>query len=214
MLKHKNEDDEEDVDTDLETDRLLGHKMLDDGFYDDKSWTESKQHRPLLSSTLTSKISPKINQHSSKSSSSSILRHGLNVLLPTSSSSDCCINSPSMLTTNAFHQSRSLKTSPSINTNNSPNLIHPTIEPTRQSENLTPRKIDLLDEPKGEPPAHNNNLSETSDLCNLDSEVVDSPGGSSTESKKDEALAEDKKKRNKNKEGKHDETICEINQIA
>lgn len=72
----------------------------------------------------------------------------------------------------------------------------------------------MLDEPKEEAPAHTINLSETSDLCNLDSEVVDSPGGSSTESKKDDALAEDKKKRNKNKEGKHDETIRELNQIV
>lgn len=28
--------DEEELDTDLETDRLLGHQRLDDGFYDDK----------------------------------------------------------------------------------------------------------------------------------------------------------------------------------
>ena len=28
--------DEEELDTDLETDRLLGHQRLDDGFYDEK----------------------------------------------------------------------------------------------------------------------------------------------------------------------------------
>lgn len=47
--------DEEDVDTDLETDRLLGHQRLDDqGYYDEnKSW-DRKTARSLLS-----KISPK-----------------------------------------------------------------------------------------------------------------------------------------------------------
>lgn len=47
--------DEDDVDTDLETDRLLGHQRLDDqGYYDEnKSW-DRKPSRSLLS-----KISPK-----------------------------------------------------------------------------------------------------------------------------------------------------------
>jgi hypothetical protein len=208
LSKHKNsdEEEEEEIDTDLETDRLLGHQMLDDGFYDDKTWAESKQqHRSLL----TSKISPKINQHSTipKSNSSSILRHGLNTLLPTSSSSDCCINnnsnSPSMLTTAAsFHQSRSLKTSPAMNSSNLMNLMHASNEasPDHQNEVASPGKIELIDEQKED---QQQIQSETSDLCNLDSELVDSPGGSSTDkSKKDVMLSGDKKKKNKNKEGR------------
>jgi hypothetical protein len=213
LSKHKNsdEEDEEEIDTDLETDRLLGHQMLDDGFYDDKTWADAKQHRSLLGSTLTSKISPKINQHASipKSNSSSILRHGLNTLLPTSSSSDCCVNnsnSPSMLTTAApFHQSRSLKTSPSMNSSNLMNLMHASNEasPDRQNEKASPGKIEHMEEAKEDQQPGHNNTSETSDLCNLDSELVDSPGGSSTDkSKKDVMLSGDKKKKNKNKEGK------------
>lgn len=192
--KYKDEDDEE-VDTDLETDRLLGHQLLDDGFYDDKAWAEPKQHKALLPATLTSKISPKVNQHSTipKSNSSSIIRHGLNALIPPSSSSDCCVNSPSMLTSpNSFYQSRSLKASPSMNNNSLDN----------QSEIILNRKIDLLEETKEDHAPRNNNVVETTDLCNLESELVDSPGGSSSDkSKKDELASEDKKKRNKNKEG-------------
>lgn len=199
--KYKDEDDD-DVDTDLETDRLLGHQLLDDGFYDDKAWAEPKQHKSLLPSTLTSKISPKINQHSAipKSNSSSIIRHGLNALIPPSSSSDCCVNSPSMSNANTFYQSRSLKTSPSMNNNET--LLD------NQSELVPSRKVDHLDEPKDEHPTRsiNNNVPETTDLCNLESELVDSPGGSSSDkSKKDEVAADDKKKRNKNKEGEFDE---------
>ncbi|XP_055587749.1 uncharacterized protein LOC129740167 [Uranotaenia lowii] len=50
-------DDDEDPDTDLETDRLLGHQRLDDqGFYDDnsKSWSDRKTRSSLLH-----KLSPK-----------------------------------------------------------------------------------------------------------------------------------------------------------
>jgi hypothetical protein len=201
LAKHKNDEDEEEVDTDLETDRLLGHQMLDDGFYDDKNWSESKlQHRGLLP-----KISPKVKQSSmGKSNSSSLLRHGLNVLLPTSTSSDCCINnnnSPSMLTTGAsFHQTRSLKTSPALNSSNLMSLIHGDDAAIETS----PRKVDLLDEPKDEQSSPNNNQPDTIELCNLDSDLVDSPGGSSSDkSKKDEDLMTgEKKKKNKNKEGK------------
>lgn len=197
--KYKDEEDD-DIDTDLETDRLLGHQLLDDGFYDEKAWVEPKQHKSLLpSSALTTKISPKINQHPTipKSNSSSIIRHGLNALIPPSSSSDCCVNSPSMLTNpNSFYQSRSLKASPSMN--NSDILDN-------QNEIVLSRKIDLLDEPKEEHSTRNNNIAETADLCNLENELVDSPGGSSSDkSKKDEVTAEDKKKRNKNKEGEFD----------
>lgn len=209
ISKHrsKDDDDEDEVDTDLETDRLLGHKMLSDGFYDKKTWTESKQLRPVLSSTVASKISPKNNQHSSvsKLSSSTFMRHGLNVLLPPSSSSDCCSNSPSMLTTPSnFHQTRSLKTSPSINTNSSPNDKQLNIDalPGRQSENISSTQKDLINDQKNDSLAHK--LPEAFDLCNLDDgEAVDSPSGSSSDkSKKEDAIADDKKKRNKNKEGK------------
>ncbi|XP_050332320.1 uncharacterized protein LOC126760605 [Bactrocera neohumeralis] len=65
--------DEDDVDTDLETDRLLGHQRLDDqGYYDEnKSW-ESRKPR----SSLLSKISP-------KQMASTKTRNGYNALLST-----------------------------------------------------------------------------------------------------------------------------------
>lgn len=64
--------DEEDVDTDLETDRLLGHQRLDDqGYYDEnKSWDRKTR------SSLLSKISPKQQQLPSTKT-----RNGYNALL-------------------------------------------------------------------------------------------------------------------------------------
>lgn len=64
--------DEEDVDTDLETDRLLGHQRLDDqGYYDEnKSWDRKTR------SSLLSKISPKQQQVPSTKT-----RNGYNALL-------------------------------------------------------------------------------------------------------------------------------------
>ncbi|XP_017470545.1 PREDICTED: uncharacterized protein LOC108362185 [Rhagoletis zephyria] len=66
--------DEDDVDTDLETDRLLGHQRLDDqGYYDDnKSWESRKPRASILS-----KISPKQQMASTKT------RNGYNALLTT-----------------------------------------------------------------------------------------------------------------------------------
>ncbi|XP_053948936.1 uncharacterized protein LOC128857276 isoform X2 [Anastrepha ludens] len=66
--------DEDDVDTDLETDRLLGHQRLDDqGYYDEnKSWESRK-----LRSSLLAKISPKQQLASTKT------RNGYNALLST-----------------------------------------------------------------------------------------------------------------------------------
>ncbi|XP_017869015.1 PREDICTED: putative mediator of RNA polymerase II transcription subunit 26 [Drosophila arizonae] len=64
--------DEEDVDTDLETDRLLGHQRLDDqGYYDEnKSWDRKPR------SSLLTKISPKQQQMPSTKT-----RNGYNALL-------------------------------------------------------------------------------------------------------------------------------------
>lgn len=241
LSKHKNSDDEdeEEIDTDLETDRLLGHQMLDDGFYDDKtSWTDRKQqpqqqHRTsssLLSSSLTSKISPKVNQNSltssnsaiQKSNSSTLLRHGLNTLLPTSSSSDCCVNnsnSPASLVPSQHQSSsHSLKTSPTtLNANNMMNLINSKSgsSPDRRSDDPSPRKLEDLPEQREDAQqskntnlnisnSSNSNIVETNDLCNLDSELVDSPGGSSSDKSKTKDMTStgDKKKKNKNKEGK------------
>lgn len=226
--KNSDEEDEEEIDTDLETDRLLGHQMLDDGFYDDKGWNNgNKQHRPLLSSNLTSKISPKVNQQQqqnlsiAKSNSSSLLRHGLNTLLPTSSSSDCCVNngnSPASLTTIPSLQQHSLKTSPALNSSNMMNLIHPKSAPSpdrRFDVDPSPRKLEDLPEQHEELSSQqqlkNNNVPETNDLCNLDGELVDSPGGSSSDKstnnnvKDTTSIGGDKKKKNKNKEGEFDE---------
>ncbi|XP_058818376.1 uncharacterized protein LOC131681552 isoform X1 [Topomyia yanbarensis] len=88
-------DDDEDPDTDLETDRLLGHQRLDDqGFYDDnsKSWADRRAR------SLLHKLSPKQQTgtgvasgalYTSKSNNNnnqgSLLRQGLSTLLsPTS----------------------------------------------------------------------------------------------------------------------------------
>lgn len=92
-----------------------------------------------------------------------------------------------------------------MNSSNLMNLMHASNEasPDRQNENTSPGKIEHMDEQKEDQQQVHNNTSETSDLCNLDSELVDSPGGSSTDkSKKDVMLSGDKKKKNKNKEGK------------
>lgn len=235
MSKHKNSDDEdeEEIDTDLETDRLLGHQMLDDGFYDDKTWSERKQlsqqsqQQNRSSSLLGSKISPKVNQNSGqvapsaiqKSNSSTLLRHGLNTLLPTSSPSECCVNnnaSPaSLAATNSQHASatHSLKTSPAtMNSNNMINLMHAKSSASPDRNDSSPRKLDDLPEQREETPSNNknslnnnnNNIPETNDLCNLDNELVDSPGGSSSDKSKTKDLTStgDKKKKNKNKEGK------------
>jgi hypothetical protein len=198
--------------------------MLDDGFYDDKGWNNNngKQHRPLLSASLTSKISPKVNQQPNassitKSNSSSLLRHGLNnnTLLPTSSSSDCCINnanSPASLSTTPSMQQHSLKTSPALNSGNMMNLIHPKsgTSPDRRFDVVvepSPRKLEDLPEQHEEISSNNNNnVPETNDLCNLDGELVDSPGGSSSDkstsnNKDTSSIGGDKKKKNKNKEG-------------
>ena len=182
------EEDEEDLDTDLETDRLLGHQRLDDGFYDDKMWNDRK-HRPLLNS---SKISPKTIQHSlTKSNSSSMLRHGLNTLLPTSTP-DCC--SP---VSQAAASPMQMKSSPSLNSATMMNLIRPEATPVRHSENVSPRKMDdILASPEQHP------------LCDVEKDVLEeienSPGSSSSKSKQDIDLnnSGDKKKKNKNKEGK------------
>lgn len=59
MQELKNASDEEEPDTDLETDRLLGHQRSDDtGYYDsDKNWLNTNKKNSLLS-----KLSPKIPQ--------------------------------------------------------------------------------------------------------------------------------------------------------
>ena len=194
--------------------------MLDDGFYDDKDkgWNgNNKQHRSLLSS----KISPKVNQQQSfsisKSNSSSLLRHGLNTLLPniSSSSQDCCVNNPvSLTTTSPTMQEHPLKTSPALNSSNMMNLIHPksNSSPDRRFDvNPSPRKLEDLPEQREEISSQqqikNNNVPETNDLCNLESELVDSPGGSSSDksinnnAKDTTSNCGDKKKKNKNKEG-------------
>lgn len=191
--------------------------MLDDGFYDDKAWNEAKQLS--RAAAFGSKISPKINHQLNsssmmKSKSSSLIRHGLNTLLPTTSSSDCCMNSPSMLTTatTPYNQSsRSLKTSPSLNSGNLVGqLIHTTsneASPDRQNidTNLIQSSNDLKD--NLDKKTHNN-INDSVDLCNLDNlEVGESPGSSSEKSKSDLLLTGDKKKKNKNKEGECDEII-------
>lgn len=214
---NSDDEDEEEIDTDLETDRLLGHQMLDDGFYDDKAWNEAKQLS--RAAAFSSKISPKVNQlnpsnmmKSKTSNSSSLIRHGLNTLLPTTSSSDCCMNSssPSMLntTTTPYNQSRSLKTSPSLNLNSGNlvgQLIHTTsneASPDRQNidTNLIQGSNDLKDNLENKTHINNN---DSVDLCNLDNlEIGESPGSSSEKSKSELLMSGDKKKKNKNKEGK------------
>lgn len=219
---NSDDEDEEEIDTDLETDRLLGHQMLDDGFYDDKAWNEAKQLS--RAAAFGTKISPKVNQLSNPSSmmksktsnSSSLIRHGLNTLLPTTSSSDCCMNSssPSMLntTTTPYNQSRSLKTSPSLNLNSGNlvgQLIHTTSnEASPDRQNIIDTNLiiqasnDLKDNHLLENKTHNNN-NDSVDLCNLDNlEIGESPGSSSEKSKSELLMSGDKKKKNKNKEGK------------
>jgi hypothetical protein len=78
--------DEDDPDTDLETDRLLGHQRLDDkGFYDDKQWTldrqPTKSRSSLLASTIT-KVSPQVQKNKPIGNlNSSSFRQGITSLL-------------------------------------------------------------------------------------------------------------------------------------
>lgn len=212
--KQVDEDEEEEIDTDLETDRLLGHQMHDDGFCNDKTWTEPNQNRSLLISTLASKMSPIINQNSiaPKSNSSSIIKHGLNTFIPALSSSDCCnINSsPSILTAESSHQTRSLKTSPSISSNFKLLSTKNDHSLGIQTEKTLQKNSERLDDHK-ESPKINKNNSEPSEFCTLENELVNSPGGSSSDkSKRDEIYGGDKKKKNKNKEGKLYQLILSI----
>jgi hypothetical protein len=227
--KNSDDEDEEEIDTDLETDRLLGHQLLDDGFYDDSNkWSES---RKLQQPQLRAKISPKVNatttaampkpNTSSTAASSALLRHGLNTLLPpASSASDCCMNngsSPVSLTPSLQQQpphpqsssSSSLKTSPAL-LNSSSNMLtlnYASKVAVASPDHPSPRKLDDLPEQLEEQQPQENGKLESSDLCNLDEELVDSPGGSSSDkSKKDASL--DKKKKNKNKEGEYRVTLA------
>lgn len=205
LAKHKNlsgdEEDEEDLDTDLETDRLLGHQRLDDGFYDDKMWGERK-HR-------YTKLSPKVStQPNSKINSSSMLRHGLNALLPavTSATSPDRCNPDTPIITSPTTQPTSIKNSPSLNSANMMNLIHPTATPDRRSDNPSPRKLEDLQEqiePQTPLEATRQQLcNENPDVCNIDQDIIDSPGGSSSNKSKKDSIG-DKKKKNKNKEGNY-----------
>lgn len=204
LSKHKNlsgdEEDEEDLDTDLETDRLLGHQRLDDGFYEDKMWGDRK-HR-------YTKLSPKVNtQPNSKINSSSIIRHGLNSLLPTTSAtttspSDYCATTP-IITSPTIQPPQSIKSSPSLNSANMINLIHPNATPDRRSDNPSPRKLDDVQEQIEKPtdPEPIQLCNENPDVCNIEQDIIDSPGGSSSNKSKKDSIG-DKKKKNKNKEGK------------
>lgn len=86
----KNASDEEEPDTDLETDRLLGHQRSDDtGFYDsDKNWLNTNKRNSLLS-----KLSPKIPQGALSGLTggggikpplvnNNLVRHSLNTMIP------------------------------------------------------------------------------------------------------------------------------------
>lgn len=87
----KNASDEEEPDTDLETDRLLGHQRSDDtGFYDsDKNWLNTNKRNSLLS-----KLSPKIPQgalslnglasggNKAPLVNNNLIRHSLNTMIP------------------------------------------------------------------------------------------------------------------------------------
>lgn len=75
-------DDEDDIDTDLETDRLLGHQRLDDqGFFDDKKTSSAwdRKSRSILTTSL-SKFSPKV-QQTNNTTPASLIRQGLGNLL-------------------------------------------------------------------------------------------------------------------------------------
>uniref|UniRef100_T1GDA9 Protein lin-10 n=1 Tax=Megaselia scalaris TaxID=36166 RepID=T1GDA9_MEGSC len=75
-------DDEDDIDTDLETDRLLGHQRLDDqGFFDDKKTSSAwdRKSRSILTTSL-SKFSPKV-QQTNNTTQASLIRQGLGNLL-------------------------------------------------------------------------------------------------------------------------------------
>lgn len=88
----KNASDEDEHDTDLETDRLLGHQRSDEdtGFYDsEKNWLNTNKRNSLLS-----KLSPKIPQaalalngltnstNKQQLINNNLIRHSLNTMVP------------------------------------------------------------------------------------------------------------------------------------
>lgn len=94
-------DDEDDIDTDLETDRLLGHQRLDDkGFYDDKKPASAwdRKSRSILTTSI-SKYSPKV-QPTNNTTSASLMRQGLGNLLTETNTNQPLTNTSTTSTTN------------------------------------------------------------------------------------------------------------------
>lgn len=191
-------DDDEDPDTDLETDRLLGHQRLDDqGFYDDnsKSWTDRKTR------SLLHKLSPKqqtglvgsnggTSLYGSKASNQgSLLRQGLSTLLSPASAvtvAQPASSLPEIVT--------SSKASPGLLGSNVQNQISSSNNNNSSSVNGNLINLNGPNDTSAISPDHSHQTSP----IKIENKAIESasPNGSN-DSKSDT----DKKKKGKNKEG-------------
>jgi hypothetical protein len=195
------EDDEDEIDTDLETDRLLGqHLMMEDGFYDEASWIEEKTQITLLNAPKTSKLSPqKLLNPKLNKSGSSLMRQGFNLLSNSNSMENNCIESPlTLMAERTLKQSRSLKNSPALtNAELIPSdLLSPDLQNDKKFSNNTKTLIDEIS---------NDELSHRS-LLDADANCSSNNGNvgemSFEKIAKDSDVTVEKKKKNKNREGK------------
>ncbi|XP_055537366.1 probable serine/threonine-protein kinase DDB_G0282963 isoform X2 [Wyeomyia smithii] len=199
-------EDDEDPDTDLETDRLLGHQRLDDqGFYDDnsKSWADRRAR------SLLHKLSPKqqtgpgaatcgntMYTGKTNNNQGSLLRQGLSTLLsPTSA-----VTQPNQPGQTLPEIVTSSKASPALlgSGGNAPSQNSSSLNSSNNSGNLI--NLNGPNDTGAISPDHSRQTSPNK-LDNKTNEST-SPNGSNN-SKSDT----DKKKKGKNKEGK---SSCKI----
>ncbi|XP_062701291.1 serine-rich adhesin for platelets isoform X3 [Aedes albopictus] len=184
-------DDDEDPDTDLETDRLLGHQRLDDqGFYDDnsKSWTDRKTR------SLLHKLSPKqqtgpvganggTSLYGSKpNNQGSLLRQGLSTLL--SPASAVTVAQPASSLPEIVTSSKA-----------SPGLLSSTVQNSMNNNSIKSGNLISLHCPNENCPSSRAGSHQQSPT-KIENQVIESgsPNGS-------DGSKSDKKKRNKTKEG-------------
>jgi hypothetical protein len=210
--------DEDDPDTDLETDRLLGHQRLDDkGFYDDKQWStdRNKTRSSLLSTTIT-KVSPQVQKNKSSSLNSSSFRQGINSLLGNGST----ITATNNITMSPQIENKTLITpttvrSPSNSIMNLPPPDHQSIKYSPSSNQLidvgggvsSPEHSETIIQNKGtEPPSQQMQQQQPLQQQQQQQQLHDDSNDhndSSTSDSNNLKKELDKKKKGKNKEGQY-----------
>ncbi|XP_070511037.1 serine-rich adhesin for platelets isoform X2 [Cardiocondyla obscurior] len=147
--------DEEEADTDLETDRLLGQQRTDDqGFYDDKGWRKPKTRTmlpPMNAKVATPKQTPPKTlsvapietlapSEPIPSTSASISPPPVVSVIQSSSSNECEVATPAQPTSSP--QKTPVKNSPS-----SPQSLKESNNKDKEGKKKSRNKEDLLDDP-------------------------------------------------------------------